>query len=258
MIKSALIGFSGFVGGNIARQKKFTDYYNSKNIKDSKDKTYDLVVSAAGSSLVWKANLDPESDKKHIDRIIHSLKNIKSSYFVLISSIFVYPNPYDVNEDSIIDKKKLRHPYGKNRYILEEFVKKNFKKHIIVRLPNLFGPGLKKNFVFDLIHNNTLDFTHKNSKLQWYNITHLWKDIEIAIKNNITLINFAVEPLTCKEIAKYTLDFDFTTITKKPPINHDMHTKYTYLYGTKGQYLYTHKDILPELKTFINNEKVKL
>ena len=57
-----------------------------------------------------------------------------------------------------------------------------FPKVTIVRCPQLYGENLRKNFVFDLIFDNALDFTHKDSQFQWYNLKNIWKDIEDTSK----------------------------------------------------------------------------
>lgn len=255
-LRSALIGYSGFVGGNINSQQKFKDLYNSKNISDIRGKKYQLIVSAATPSLFWKANLEPEDDWKNIQDLIANLKEVTAKHFVLISTIFVYPNPFQVDEDSLIDSKKLT-PYGLHRYRLEQFVIKNFPNHTIVRLPNVFGDGIKKNFIYDLIHNNRLDLTHKDSRMQWYDLKNIWKDISVAIDNNIRIVNFSVEPLKAEKIAKYCLNMQFGTITQKPALNHQMYSKYAHLWGSRSKYLYSAKKTLTELKCFILNHKNK-
>ena len=45
-VRSALIGHTGFVGGNIAANAQFTDCYNSKNIAEIRGKSYDMIVCA--------------------------------------------------------------------------------------------------------------------------------------------------------------------------------------------------------------------
>src|SRR6185437_14650747 len=184
-MKSALIGYTGFVGSNIKKQKSFSDYYSSQNIENIKGKEYELIVSAANSSLMWKANLEPEKDWKSIQKYLDIIKNVKAKHFVLISTIEVYENPFNVDEDSPIRISKLK-PYGKHRYKLEQAIRQQFKSHTVIRMPNLFGENLKKNFIFDLIHNNRLDLIHKDNSQQWYNLENIWKDITIAVNGNLS------------------------------------------------------------------------
>jgi hypothetical protein len=177
-----------------------------------------------------------------------------SSTFVFLSTIFVYPNPYNVDEDTLIDTNLLT-PYGLHRYKLEQFIQKKFRQSVIVRLPNLFGQNLKKNFIYDLIHHNRWDLTHKDSSMQWYNLENIWQDITIAINNQLPLVNFSVAPLAVKRIAKYSLGVTFPTITEKPPLNHRMLTKYDYLYKKKNGFLYNQYPTLQSLKDFILKNK---
>lgn len=253
----ALIGSTGFIGGNILRQTYFDDLYNSKNIESIRGKNYDLIVSAGTSSLRWKANLEPQIDLGAIKKLTSCLKDVRALHFILISTVDVYPMPIGVNEDTPIDPKK-QSPYGKNRYYLEKFIAKHFKNFTFVRIPQTFGRGIKKNFVFDLIHNNALDFTHKDSLFQWYNLKNIWKDINIAKKHNISIINFAVEPISAKELALYALGMNFSTITKNPALHYDVRTKYGEIYGSNDQYICHKEQILDELKQFIISEKKQI
>ena len=80
-----------------------------------------------------------------------NIESIAPKKIILISTIDVFKNPINVDENTIIDTKNL-HPYGYNRYNLEIWVKNNFKDSIIIRLPALFGNNLKKNFIYDFIN----------------------------------------------------------------------------------------------------------
>ncbi len=253
-MKTALLGYTGFVGSNIAEQNIFTDYYNSKNITQIVGKKYDLIVSCATSSLFWKANIEPEKDWENIQKLIDNLSKVEASTFILISTIFVYPKPYLVDEYTIINPALLT-PYGLHRYKLEQFIKKKFKQSIIIRLPNLYGNGLKKNFIYDLIYRNRWDLTHKDSKMQWYNLKHIWKDILIVKENKLSVVNFAVAPVSAKKIAKYSLGISFTNITEKEPLNNRMLTLHSKIFGKKTGFLYSQKQTLEELKDFITHQK---
>lgn len=254
-MKTALIGHTGFVGSNLTKQYKFTDLYNSKNIKTIERKKYDLIVSAGATADRNVANKNPKADWKGIKKLLNSLSTVKAKQFVLISTIDVYPNKVGANEDTQIKLKDLTQDYGKNRYKMERFVKKNFSNNIIVRCPNLYGINLKKNFLYDLIHNTGLEQRHSDSLLQFYNLDNLWKDIQKIINNKIKLINLSVEPLTCEEIAYHTLRIKFQNLTKEPPMFLDFKSKYDYLWGEKDGYLYHKKKTLKELKQFIKTEK---
>lgn len=148
---NAIIGYTGFVGSNINKQMRFDKKYNSQNIESIKNKKFDLVVCAGVSGTKYLANKFPEKDFEMIMRLIKSLDTITATKFILISTVDVYKEPYDVNENSELDGKGLHH-YGKNRLYLEKWVENKFDNYSIIRLPALFGNGLKKNFLYDMIN----------------------------------------------------------------------------------------------------------
>jgi len=142
-MSSAIIGYTGFVGSNLVRQKEFNSFYNSKNIHSIIGKSFDLVVCSGAPAVKWLANKEPVKDRDNLQILINCLSQISAKKLILISTVDVYPLPIEVDEDTKIDQDNL-HPYGKNRLELENFVKDNFDS-LIVRLPGLFGKGLKKN-----------------------------------------------------------------------------------------------------------------
>ena len=124
-MSSALIGYSGFVGQTLLRQRSFDDLYRSTNIQDIRGKSYDLVIGAGAPAKKWLANKDPEGDRLAIDTLISHLSEVKARTFVLISTVDVFKKPVEVDEDTVIDTEKL-HPYGFNRWRLEQFVHNHF------------------------------------------------------------------------------------------------------------------------------------
>ena len=101
---NALIGYTGFVGGNILKQHSFEHLYNSKNIEEIQNKNFELIVCAAAPGTKWLANKEPENDMATIERLITNLKTVTAKKFVLISSIDVYSPVDAVNEDTVIIK----------------------------------------------------------------------------------------------------------------------------------------------------------
>lgn len=253
-MKTALIGYTGFVGGNIEKQGSFSDLYNSKNIADIEGKEYDLIVSAANRAEMWRINQEPEKDLAEINDYIEHIRKAKVGKLVLISTVGVYKNPNGSDEDTLIDVDGLT-PYGANRYYLEQFCKDNFDT-TIVRLPGLFGDGLKKNVIYDLLHNNNVDRIHQDGAYQYYNLDNIWKDIQTALDNNLALVNLATPPVRTKEVAEYAFGVEFDNAPADIiPALWDMHSKYAAIYGSEGSYLYTKQQELDDIKTFVERER---
>lgn len=149
-MKASLVGYTGFVGSNLVESFKFDNLYNSKNIEEAFGSNPDLLVYAGIRAEKFLANKFPKKDMEIIENAKNNIKKINPKKIVLISTVDVYKNPVNVDEDTIINIDGLQ-PYGLNRFYLEEWVKENFQNHLIVRLPGLYGENIKKNFIFDLI-----------------------------------------------------------------------------------------------------------
>jgi nucleoside-diphosphate-sugar epimerase len=251
-MRTALIGYTGFVGGNIYKQHQFDDVYNSRNIAEIEGKEYDLVVSAANKAEMWRINQEPEADRAEIEEYIQHIRNVKIKKFILISTVGVYKNPNGANEDTPIETENLT-PYGVNRYHLEQFCQGNFDTTII-RLPGLFGVGLKKNVIFDLLNDNNVERIHKDGVYQYYNLGNIWKDIQVALDNNLPLVNLATPPVSTEEVAQEVFGIEFTNTPEDVnPAFWDMHSKYSDVYGGEGNYLYTKEQELADIKSFVES-----
>src|SRR5262245_60806077 len=111
---SALIGHTGFVGGNLRSQGRYTELYNSKNIADIAGRSFELVVSAGCRAAKWLANKEPEADRAGIEPLKRALERVEAERFVLISTVDVYPQPVGVDE-SFEPPLEGAQPYGRHR-----------------------------------------------------------------------------------------------------------------------------------------------
>lgn len=247
----AIIGYTGFVGSNLIDQTKFDYLFNSSNISELKKNAYDMMIIAAPSAVKWKANQEPETDLAMVNNLLSNLSGIKVDFVIHISTIDVYQNPNKIDENTIIDTSVL-HPYGKHRFLIEEYVRKNYPHHLVIRLPGLFGKNLKKNFIFDMLNNNALNYTHKDSVFQLYDLNKLWQDINTAIKNNIRLLNIATEPVSASEIASRIFNTKFTNVTEKSPVNYNMKSIHFKKFGGERGYLYSKKQVFSLLIKFVS------
>lgn len=109
----------------------------------------DLCVYAGAPAAMFLANADPEADLAVMAAARENLRKIAPKALVLISSIAVYGDSRGKDEDDEPDAENLP-AYGRNRLQLEHWVREDFPEALIVRLPALYGKGLKKNFLYDL------------------------------------------------------------------------------------------------------------
>lgn len=145
-----LVGYTGFVGSNLNESRKFDCVYNSKNIKEAYGTKPELLVYAGLRAEKYLANNMPQKDMEQIREAEYNIARIAPKKLVLISTIDVFSNPVDVDEDSKINTDRLL-PYGYNRYQLECWVRENYPDALIIRLPGLFGHNIKKNFIYDYL-----------------------------------------------------------------------------------------------------------
>jgi len=252
--KTALIGHTGFVGSNIAHQVQFNELYNSQNIEQIKGREYDLVVCAGARAEKWKANREPEQDLLNIQKLTDCLKTVRSRHFVLASTVDVYLSPQNVDEETPILTPNLS-AYGLHRYKLERFAREYFPSLTIIRLPGLFGKGLKKNFIFDMLHNNALHLTDADSRFQFYGLDNVWNDIEKVMKNKIELINFATQPVSAREVAEGCFGVEFFNKTPTGAVFYDMRTRYAHVFSRSGNYLWDLDHELLEIRRFVERER---
>ena len=146
-----LVGYTGFVGSNIAAKGDFDNLYNSKNITEAFGTVPDLLIYAGVRAEMFLANNAPEKDFAQIQEAFENIKKIAPKLVVLISTISVYGENPCGDEDTVIAENTLT-AYGKNRLWLEKQIENCFPNHLIIRLPALYGINLKKNFIYDYIH----------------------------------------------------------------------------------------------------------
>ena len=251
---SALIGHTGFIGSNLACQFEFDDLYNSKNIEDIAGRSYDVIVCCGMPGAKWLANKDLAADRAALDRLVGNLKRAEADRVVIISTIDVYLHAFDVTEDTPIEVNESTPAYGKHRYILEREAYEMFSDVLVVRLPGMFGPGLRKNAIFDLLNNNDVNKIHSEGSFQFYNVERLWGDLEIARSMELRLVNFATEPVTIGEIAHHAFGIKFDNDTGTPPAKYDMRSVHAAVFGGENGYLYSRKQVLQEIRKYVVSE----
>ncbi len=319
MNTSALIGYTGFVGSNLCDQSSYTDYYNSKNIHEIEGKQYDLIVCAGIPAAMWLANNKPEEDLAQIMELTRLLTSCQCARFVLISTIAVYDSQRKGMNEQSVDMYETALAYGRNRLIAEQEIARAFPdSHHILRLPALFGPHIKKNFLYDLCNQepaflnaqawaglmnslpasqceliqqyyilneqngmyafqkqqaaaagqraeildilkaaqcSALNFTHPESLYQFYDLRELQKDINIAIENDIRVLNICSQPIAAKEIAKHFFDIDMELRATPVRYDYDMQSIHAEAHWGNSPWQYSRAQVLEQLSSFFPDQR---
>jgi len=246
--KSALIGYTGFVGRNILRAGAMIDEkYSSTNIADIRGKEFDLLICAGTRGSRRGVNENPNGDLEEIKSLMEQLKRVKVDKLVLISTVEVYNYHNRADEDYDLPKDMLP-PYALHRYYLEEFCRTRFD-YLIVRLPIIFGVGLKKNIIYDLLKGH-YNFTHKDNIYQFYDLANIWNDIQKSIQLDIKIVNLFSEPIAVRELAWDVFHIELTN-TDEPLRQFDILCKYWRLWNGVPGYLYSKRDIYSSLEKYI-------
>lgn len=250
--RSALIGYTGFVGANLDTQATFSDRFRSLDIDRMRGARYDVIVCAGAPGVKWKANQDPARDQHAIQLLTDVLATVRADRAVLISTVDVYPEPREVDEGTAIDPGA-GHPYGQHRLALERFFDERFDT-VSIRLPGLFGAGLKKNVIFDFLHDNDVAQINPESTFQFYDLRRLWGDVELAADARLRLVNFATEPVSVAEVATHGFGFQFTNPTAPAPVRYNMQTGHAGVWGRSSPYLMNRVDVLADIASFVASE----
>lgn len=257
-MQDALIGYSGFVGSTLLRQRSFESLYRSTNIDDIRSKSFDLVVCAGVPAQKWIANREPAEDRKKIDALILNLSQVQCRQFILISTIDVFKTPVGVDEDSCIEEEGL-HPYGLHRRLLEKFVMQNFADHLIVRLPGLVGPGLRKNIIYDFHHDNNVDVIDSRGVFQFYPMVNLWYDLKTAVHHNLKTLHLTAEPLSVADVSLHGFGRVFNNVPAQGnAARYDMQSRYNHLFGgSKDHYQYSLREVIQAIRCYAQSEPKK-
>jgi hypothetical protein len=255
MSRTGLIGHTGFVGGTLLKAASWDACYNSANIAEIRGQSFDLLVCAGVSAVKWLANKEPDKDRAGIARLTDALGDAKARTLILISTIDVYPNPAaGGDEDTVIDPA-VNHAYGRHRLELEHWAAERFKTLHVVRLPALFGDGLRKNAIYDLLHDNMVGSINPAGLFQWYPLARLWQDIGTARAHGLGLVNLFPEPVRMSRIIDAFFPGAPVGAEILPGPTYDVQTRHGHLFGGGDRYIMAADAVLAAMATFIASQR---
>lgn len=250
----ALIGHTGFVGSTLKRQRPFTHCYRSSDIHEIRNRRFETVVCAGAPAQKWLANKDPDKDRAAIEDLIGHLGTVHCRRFILISTVDVFKAPFGVDEASPVEEAGL-HTYGIHRRRLEQFVQERIADSMIVRLPGLVGPGLRKNVIYDFKHNNNLHAIDARAVFQFYPMVNLWPDIELALSKHLSVVHLTAEPISVAQVALHGFGRIFDQeLPGASPARYDLRTRHVALFNGTGPYQYSRRETVSAIRHYAQSE----
>jgi nucleoside-diphosphate-sugar epimerase len=249
----ALIGHTGFVGSTLLRQRSFSGLYRSVDIETISGKKFDTIVCAGAPGQKWLANKEPDNDRASIDKLTKAVSEARCERFILVSTVDVFKTPVEVDERTAVDTEGL-HAYGLHRFQLEESVRRFFPNALIVRLPGLVGPGLRKNALFDLHNDNNVAAIDSRAAFQFYPMVNLWSDIERALERNMKLVHLTAEPLVMAEVAREAFGRTFENAKCGDAARYDFRTTHAGAFSGVGAYTYSARESLLAIRAYAQSE----
>lgn len=251
---TALIGCSGYVGQTLQKQAPFAELYRSSNAGEMAGRRFSLCMCSAAPAQKWIANREPDADRRNVETLIGNLESISCEVFILASTVDVFASPVGVDEKTAVDEDAL-HPYGLHRRLLEKFVEETFDRYLIVRLPGLVGPGLRKNVVFDFLNDNNLHAIDSRGQFQFYPMVNLWYDIQVALEHGLSLVHLSAEPVSVAEVARDGFGRTFGQELEGEPARYDMRSIHAGLFGGRGSYQYSRRESIQAIRAYAQSEQ---
>ena len=252
-MRRALIGHTGFVGGTLLAAGGFSHGFNSRDFNDMRGEAFDEVVCAGIPAVKWLANKEPEQDRAAIGALLGVLETVRAGRFVLISTVDVYPDPGQPLDETAVLEGLANHPYGRHRLEAEKFVAARFDNHAIVRLPALFGDGLKKNALYDLIHGNEVERLNPAAVFQWYPTRRLPGDLVRIARAGVRLVNLVTEPVPLSQVIERFFPGAAVGPAREPAPRYDVRTRHAALFGGTPPYLTGRAQVLLAMGDFIKS-----
>ena len=105
--------------------------------------------------------------------------------------------------------------------------------------------------IFKKLGFSAINFTDSRGVYQFYNLKNLGKDIDIALKNKIKVLNIATEPIKASELYYYVYGESFNNELSKEVPYYNFKTCYADLFHGKNGYILTKEEILKDIKDFV-------
>ena len=112
-------------------------------------------------------------------------------------------------------------------------------------------PILKE--LFKKLGFSALNFTDSRSSYQFYDLSRLWTDIQIALSHELRLWHPATEPVTVSEVYCYLYGHEYINELSGIPADYDYRTIYAEAFGGMDGYIERKDEVLKKISDFVEH-----
>lgn len=203
-----VIGARGFIGSNVVRHLRgcgfqVVEAFRETPLESLTDDVFDVVYFCAGNSRTYLSEREPLAClNENVASLYTYLTALRYKQWVHLSSSIVYPpNAPEKREDMPLPIHELS-MYGAHKLLSERYVTRFAPRWVIVRPTSFFGPGLKKNLLFDVRAGKRDVFLRRDSVMDYIPIeifTDILRVLAESAANEIVNVGSG-EALTVGEI----------------------------------------------------------
>ena len=107
--------------------------------------------------------------------------------------------------------------------------------------------------IFERLNFSALNFTDSRSVYQFYPLSRLFADIEIALANDLKILHLATEPVQAGELYKFLTGKSFVNELSATPAFYDYRTKFAKLFGGHENYLLDKNSVMKSTADFVQS-----
>jgi nucleoside-diphosphate-sugar epimerase len=190
-----VLGGHGFVGSAFVRLFSRLNVphrvVGRADYVDAAGGSCDVLINAAGNSVKFLADRDPVADFMQSVRLaVTAAQDFSPRLYVLVSSVDVYAELQSASttrEDVAFDAMHAS-MYGFHKQLAELCVRRHTSAWLIVRLAGMVGPRLRKNPVFDVLHDQPLRIS-PDSRYQFMSTDDVadvtWQMVSAGVRNEV-------------------------------------------------------------------------
>lgn len=241
---------TGFLANHLLCSIPSIQIVDEKTIRDSSpdNKMYENVFVTI---LFEETQLNRDVDIELICAVQRYLLGLNVQYCIYFSTLTIY-NPLVCDQTE--DDELITHEFvGKHRYMMEQWIKSNFQRYTILRLPCVFGLGVENTMLSDL-QQKQIQAINPYSFHQFYYLEDLVFDMDIVRKKAIKLVNLASEPVRAFEVVSSCFENLVTSVLDIQPEN-TTKSKFKTLHKPKTQYWCEKVFVLMKMKDFLCIQK---